>query len=211
MYYHLNKDMLLQCIFGAQQCSSEDFTLIYHFEFFNCYMFNSGKDNRGNSVPLKYISQRDSDNGFLLEMIVGAPYYVNPYKETSSGVAIFMSDVKEYSFTNSYTSAPTGMRTRLKINKVVNKRLGQPHSNCTTGKMDDFDSEIYRLTILQNYTYSQDFCLNLCYQHNCISKCNCYDPRFPSLGFVHQCLNEDELYCGLTAFTKFLSNHFEEL
>ena len=66
-------------------------------------MFNSGKDRTGKSVAFKNITQPGSVNGLLLELIVGAPYYVTTANNMALGLAIYLSDIDQNPFSNSAT------------------------------------------------------------------------------------------------------------
>ena len=56
-------EMLLTCHFNNVPCNiSQDFVWVYSYEFVNCYTFNSGRDQNGNIVPLKYVNKNELGN-----------------------------------------------------------------------------------------------------------------------------------------------------
>lgn len=123
---------------------------------------------------------------------------------TSNGLSIFLSNNAADPFRESGTTVPPGSKARIILSKFVSKNLGNPYSNCVTNTVNQWSSDLFKLTKALNYSYSQDACMDLCYQQNCIQNCGCYDPRYEPLDSRKQCLMPSELNCLLSVYYEFL-------
>ncbi len=178
--------MLIRCFFGGKPCSADDFEWEYNYNYGNCFIFNAGTRHN-----IKNITQSGFNNGLILELFIGAPVD----DASASGIEIFLSNHTDMPFKNTEILIPTGFKTRLAVNKVVNQRLENPYSSCI--------NESPTISSL-NISYSQDVCMDLCYQKVIIQNCGCFDPRYPPLECPNQCLSLKEFVCILTQYRQFL-------
>ena len=74
----------------------------------------------------------------------------------------------------------------------------KPYSDCDLRQtnIDSFDSELYRLTfILNNRSYSQTDCYDLCYQRFVIETCNCSSLEYLMFAGTRACLTLEDARC----------------
>lgn len=191
--------MLISCYFAGRKCSSEDFDWVYHFDYGNCFTFNGGKNAR-----LKTVTQAGFQNGLILELFVGIPDHIHN-SGSASGVEIFLSNHSNMAFKNPEVIIPMGFKTRLAVKKVVNQRLESPFSDCVQDVVTAASTDLFKLTKSLNISYSQDTCMNLCYQKYIIKYCRCYDPRYDPLSYPNNCISPNQFICLLDQFRNFLT------
>ena len=63
----LIEDMLVSCYYNYKPCNASDLTYFYNQQYGNCYKFNGGKDDNGNSQSIKQSSISGYLNGLILE------------------------------------------------------------------------------------------------------------------------------------------------
>jgi hypothetical protein len=86
-------DILFECFFNGQPCTSSDFNWQWNPVFGNCYTFNSGSNSNGSAVDFKMSSLSDVKLGFQLIIYVGYNEKLNRF---NAGWNTFMA------FSNSY-------------------------------------------------------------------------------------------------------------
>lgn len=93
----------------------------------------------------------------------------------------------------------SGDHLNMKLNKLIEKKLGYPYNNCKVqlSSSDDYNSEFYRTIINSGYKYTQEYCYHLCHFDYIFKQCNCYLPG----------LNEVENYKYCTKNDKFFLQH----
>lgn len=78
----------------------------------------------------------------------------------------------------------------LLIKKFVDESLGEPYNECleNLSSIDSFDSDLYRHTIQNDYTYHQANCFDLCACKNLVSSgFNCTCPGIYDTGHTENC------------------------
>ena len=64
-------DMILSCRFGQYICDFEnDFVYSFNPKYGNCFIFNSGKNATGDSVPFKYVNDNIDKNDLELSLFI---------------------------------------------------------------------------------------------------------------------------------------------
>jgi hypothetical protein len=99
-------------------------------------------------------------------------------------------------------SVPTAYQTSIILEKKITQKLAAPYSTCIDNvySPDSFDSDLYRRTVKMTVMYEQGYCLQLCYQMEIISRCNCSDSQSPGYGLAKQeCKTLHELDCMFEA------------
>jgi uncharacterized membrane protein YjfL (UPF0719 family) len=62
------KDLLLDCLIAGDQCNDTDFVWNYEPVYGMCYTFNSGRDQQGNSKPLRIVNATGPPSGLFLQI-----------------------------------------------------------------------------------------------------------------------------------------------
>ena len=124
---HDIEDILIECSFNNNICSTDDF--VWHFDKFygNCFIFNSGINLENKNLPLKTINQPGKLYGLSLTLFDKLPEALKRI-------------VPDYGFTikldNSTfdVSGPdgidllSGVETSIAVNRVISKQLPEPYS-----------------------------------------------------------------------------------
>lgn len=196
------KEFVISCFFAGVECDYDDFIPTYLFSYGNCFIYNSGKNVRGETIPIKNILQTGSINGLNLQLYAGSQF--KNEIESSQGAAIYISN-HSYSPTE-YTEIimPVGFRTKISMQRMIQIKLSKPYSNCMRNEPSESDSDLVRIVKSLGYDYSSKTCIDLCYQRFIIARCDCYDPRYTKLENVSLCEGVDQLNCGYRTYVEFL-------
>ena len=94
----------------------------------------------------------------------------------------------------------SGVETQILIQRSLFKKKANPYSNCDFDQdeetpPDSFDLKYYNQILNANYLYSQDMCLDFCYQDYIKSKCNCSIPTSTIRVPIVNCSNINETSC----------------
>jgi hypothetical protein len=190
---HDIKDILLNCIYNNEPCSSNDFTWSFDQSYGNCFTFNSGFASNGSKVDLKQTTVSDPFVGSLVLTL-----YVNFYEGllnlndekaklllTGRGAMIRIGNSSYSTFySNNALLLPAGSVSFLEVAREFKYMLPKPYSNCEI----DWNSpkvlpnlELYNLIGQSEYAYTQQLCLIQCLQQKFIEQFNCTFPYLLSL------------------------------
>jgi hypothetical protein len=106
--------MLLNCQYNQIQCRINDFKLVFHELYGNCFVFNSER--------IKIASKYGPKFGLNLELFIGKKESNSPMS-SSTGAIIFINNENSFlsQSQSSYQLAP-GSQTNIAINRVsINK------------------------------------------------------------------------------------------
>jgi len=194
----INK-MMLSCKFGDKMCTEEDFEFTMIGEFQKCYKFNSGKLFNDSKAELKRANTNKKNNGLQLELHIGNQMECLSPLSTTSGLVIYIHNYT-YTITDEDDGivVKPGTHTEISINPTYIKKLSAPYSDCfesseSTERFEAFhakyentnefekelENDLIMKTINISRVYTQQYCLQLCYQQFLIKYCNCYDQTLP--------------------------------
>ena len=188
---HSLDDILLSCVYNGIECTSRQFFPIFDRNKGYCYAFNSGNNSSGQTVNLERSVRAGSDYGLQLTM------YANYYEKLSKynayiGLELKVVNSSYYGIDEGILLSP-GYLTNVAMHRFFEIMLPKPYSNCDipnestqTGYSYIFD-EIYH----SNYEYTQQLCLDLCYQKYVKDACKCNPYDYPFFGGTI-CENSDE-------------------
>ena len=194
--FQLNKT-LISCSFNKVICDSSFFTQFFDYDYGNCYTFNGGE--KGNVLGTTLTG---SKYGLTLEILTGDPLTVS-LPEINKGLLLVVHNqtktlVPSVQLVNGI-NMPPGYNSYVTVSRDFHSKLSSPYSNCIT----DLTSGQNFGSVLSSYmtasgisTYDQPSCIQLCYQTVVQSNCNCYDPKYPSLGSMNtKCLSNSQVEC----------------
>ena len=211
---HRLDDILLRCSFDNQPCSAKDFTWSFDQIDGNCFTFNSGYEEdkedtgRRKKVPLK--KSNIAGWTFGLNVMLYAKFHENLIEfnsYTGDGLGIYLdvgnssTGLSSHDFGGIYISP--GYLTNVVLTRTFKYMLPKPYSNCLIDD-ESFDATSYELVDLvtkSSYKYTNEVCLEQCYQKLLIEKCKCVNQWFLTLFNV----TED---CSLTLKTNDCMNDF---
>ncbi|PAV73177.1 hypothetical protein WR25_14292 [Diploscapter pachys] len=178
-------NLIHKCSFNGKPCDIDsDFQLISDPTFGNCFIFN------WNKTEIKTSLRAGPMYGLRVMLFINTTDYL-PTSE-AVGVRLTIHDKEEFPFPDTFGySAPTGYISSFGIRMQKLSRLPAPYGDCIP---DGAETSHY---IYKNYSYSTEGCYRTCFQELIIDRCNCSDPRFPSIGDIDPCrvFNIDEREC----------------
>ena len=188
-------DILIECKYNNQDCSSSDFLWSFDEYLGNCYTFNSGFDSNGSHIELKKSTMTGPTFGLRLKV------YVNIYEklldyEYTKGLGLLIrignSSYLTYYFDSGIFISP-GFNTYLSVDREFKSILPKPYSSCEVDSNSPTfiqDMDLYNLISKSDYSYTQELCFLQCYQNNLIKKYNCTDFHYLSLFNLTYCTDE---------------------
>jgi hypothetical protein len=205
---HPLEDIVKSCKINYLDCSANDFSWYFDSFYGNCWLFNSGLNSTGVSVPL--VSNSLSGEGYGLQMSLYVNFYQNltlinsspSYGGGDSGalVRIENSSYLTSSLPEDGLKIPPGFKTSISVSRSFNSILPRPFSSCLIDNQTNagFHSELFDLIHNSKYRYTQLTCFLQCLQRTTLFECNCTDPTFISLfQNTSQCTRKNEIDCVL--------------
>lgn len=178
--------MLLSCRYGdfddnRSFCDETDFQVVPIGEFRKCFQFNAlSLDNRTNKSSIRKITtQNGKHSGLQLELYIGSESNCRSPLTTTSGLAVYVHD---YTYTlteeDNAIQVQPGTEANIAVDRTEIKQLPQPFGDCyesqTSAKTDLI---IKTVNLTGNYT--QQYCLQLCFEEFLVEFCDCYDNSVP--------------------------------
>ena len=195
--------LLIDCSFSKIQCEfNKDFHWFYHFDFGNCFQFNSGFNMSNHVVHMKRVSFSSKSNGLSLK--IGPLVNQNKYALTdSTGLKVFIhnhTDLPQL-YDNSL-SIESGKETNIEIKRGFVLNLPLPYSDCID-LSHGHDSKVYEVLVnkatARAGSYRQNHFYFICIlQKQVENKCDCYYTALSSLQNQIPCTNSTQLKCLYT-------------
>uniref|UniRef100_A0A8C2IJU5 Acid-sensing (proton-gated) ion channel family member 4b n=1 Tax=Cyprinus carpio TaxID=7962 RepID=A0A8C2IJU5_CYPCA len=166
---HQLEDMLKSCNFSGQNCSSEDFSVVYT-RFGKCYTFN------GNKTSPKRVRQGGTGNGLELMLDIQQDEYLPIWRETNettleAGIRVQIHSQNEppYIHQLGFGVSP-GFQTFVSCQEQRLTYLPQPWGNCRASSEP----------VIPGYdTYSVSACRLHCESTQVQRECNCRMVHMP--------------------------------
>jgi hypothetical protein len=109
---------------------------------------------------------------------------------------------------------PPGKSTYVAVNREFKNILAKPYSEClldSSDKSSNYDSNLYQLIRNSSYEYTQDFCIEQCFNRLQKDMCNCQLPSLKSVINLKTCFSDLEIFCAINVYWDvFLKNNYIE-
>jgi len=168
-------DLLKQCNFiYSDECLThpEDYFESYNDSIYNqCYRFNSGKNIKGESVPLFSSPIGGKDDSFIMEIYAPSGLVFWVYNYTTPPRRQFKNN-----HNGDIQFASAGFETHVVVDRTFEFRLGYPYDDCVKNPASfQLNRTIVDFMISNNVPYSQINCLELCFDMEYLrdNPCNC--------------------------------------
>ncbi|XP_072039719.1 acid-sensing ion channel 1C-like [Amphiura filiformis] len=170
----LDNNTLLECKWRGRDCIADNFTHVFT-SYGNCWTFNSGKDNRGNDLPILTEDQPGSENGLKLIINIQQDEYTETLSgNIQAGLKVLVHDQADPPLMDSLGSAvPPGYYAFMAIRKEMFMNLEPPWGKCNRSKT---------LEYYDKYTLSG--CFIECRLTLIFEKCECRPIRYPGIAEV---------------------------
>ncbi|XP_017164790.1 acid-sensing ion channel 4-A [Poecilia reticulata] len=166
---HQLEEMLMSCNFSGQNCSAEDFSVVYT-RYGKCYTFN------GNKTTSKKTKQGGMGNGLEIMLDIQQDEYLPIWRETNETsleagirVQIHSQDEPPYIHQLGFGVSP-GFQTFVSCQEQRLTYLPQPWGNCRSTSREKFPGYD---------TYSISACRLLCETNEVMRVCNCRMVHMP--------------------------------
>jgi hypothetical protein len=197
--------MLISCRFNGQSCTKDDFMEYFDFYYGLCYRFNQGRALNGTQLNISTQGLAGQRNGLQLELYVGSAHLQEKYmiKRGFRLLVFNKNDVNQVAQDTGIDVA-TGMSTNVVVERTFTNHLPAPYGSCLSNditKVNWNENDVLKF-MFENYidgsyfnttfipawtserwnwtlTYSQDFCLKMCFQKYLYENCKCYDITIP--------------------------------
>ncbi|XP_052780063.1 FMRFamide-activated amiloride-sensitive sodium channel-like isoform X2 [Mya arenaria] len=179
---HSAENFVVSCRFNTKECSASNFSIYFDGKnYFNCYTFNSGYDNKLNK-PIKdklLMHTTGPQNGLSLIISLDNEnppaggyglYDIKNHIAFSGGVRgqVHAPNTMPSPADHGFDVAP-GYSTSVGLKAILHTRLPYPHGNCTNNMLQG--DKLYRNTIFT--------CLQLCKQKILVNWCGCKTAALP--------------------------------
>lgn len=176
------KNNLISCQYGNEPCSSDDFESVELTEFQKCFRFNSGRDFYGNRTSIRDVRRYGRENGLKLELFIGQPEDCKSPLSSKFGLILYVHN-NTYSVweENNGVELLPGYETDVAIDRTVLSKMPDPYSECIINN----DPSLYtsQKAVQDTFeiagTYTQQSCLQICYQKFLLLTYKCYDGLLP--------------------------------
>ena len=205
--FDLNK-ILIGCTFSDTPCKfNRDFHWYFHFDYGNCFQFNSGLNMSNQANGLKSVSFGSISNG--LSLLIGPLLSQNEYPlAASKGIKVFIHNqtLAPNAYDNSISLKP-GEETNIEIERQLVSNLPLPYGPCTDLNLIQRSEFYASLTKQSNRAYRQLDCLEMCLAQKPIEMtCQCYSTAFPPFQSLIPCTNSTQIECSLAKYQDVINN-----
>lgn len=171
---HQLDQMLISCTIGKYKCYADNFTLLQHDTYGNCYTLQSNKLKISKSGPM---------HGLTLVMYMDKEEYLKQLNE-GYGARLLIHDRNTFPFpAEEGFFVPSSSETQIGVRMVVIQRKGKPYGNCIHD----------HYTAKYGFKYTRPLCQTLCVQEKIFQKCGCYQEDSNELNW--QINNKNLRYC----------------
>ena len=116
-----NNETIIKCVFNSEKCYSTDFEYYFSSFYGNCFRFNTGKDENGNPVSLKKITQSGDLYGLRLELFVG-DINKTPELFNRNGFQVMVNNQSVLPGFNEGITVSPGTEKNIRISRIFNDK-----------------------------------------------------------------------------------------
>jgi hypothetical protein len=205
-----DNDMFVSCLYNLDDCLGDKaWAYLYHPIYGNCFTFNSGSFSNGSNANLQVINQESPTTGLVFELFVKSNSGFNS-PSTGSGAVVFIQKNRQNPTLANMIKLSTGFSYYVALEKTVHTRLSIPFSSCVEDlENDGYDSDLYRLVVNSNYSYTQDYCFELYVQTQVIAECNCYSPLYLRINNSNPCVSVRENKCVYNVYHRLFQTDYK--
>ena len=206
---HFIDDLLLNCNFNKQPCTSADFVWTLDPLMGNCYAFNTA--NVG--TTLKKTAIAGPVAGLQMDLYVNFHENLTLFNSFTGGIGAIIH-IDNNSYMTDYISegiyVMPGTITSIAVDRKFMVSLSKPYSNCeiSNEKSPQIQSDLYKMISNSAYEYSQQFCFKQCIQQQIFNACNCTYPFYVSLFGYAECSDEKSLKCSSDVSEKLIPDKY---
>lgn len=175
------KSILINCKYDNEVCSELDFFPFNINQYQKCFKFNSGKNFLREKIPIRKSLRYGKKYGLSLELYLGDQRKCKSPIGSSYGIFIYVhNSTYKVSEDNSAVLLSPGFETDVATDRVFVRKMRDPYSNCVPNTENfDWANKMVEDTFKTTPSYTQQSCLQICYQKYLVEKFNCFDDYLP--------------------------------
>ena len=174
---HAFSQMVLSCSFSQKPCDQSDFEWMYHAEYGNCFVFNTGRNSStGAYMPIKQVHNTGSKYGLSVDLFVGISEAWEKFYESTGAVLLISNKTFLAKKAGEIVVSP-GVQTKISVTRTHLHQKPMPYSNCS-------------LEAENSYSYTQQECMYQCLQKRIEEACDCFSPEFIPLLKEYSCYDQ---------------------
>ena len=210
--------ILISCTIGLAKCNASDFEWIWHPSKYNCYRYNSKRDNLVNANVPGWINFN-----LEIQLYAGLPdywsYMIGLYAKR--GFYVYIQNATDYPFSTNPSPilVTPGYGVYINVMRIFYEQFNEApykYSKCRVNEENEVmgeplkDPYLFEEVVKTNFTYSRDTCILFCAQLQTTKKCGCnsYDIELKVEGF-DLCLSPADRNCSNDFYyNTFLSGNY---
>lgn len=174
---------LITCKYDNADCDANDFEYSELGDYQKCYSFNSGYNFNGTPTEIRPVSRYGKNYGLHVELFLDVPENCKTPLSPNYGLVVFIHNSTNlvWDETNGF-DVMSGYETDVAVDRTRLLKLPAPFSDCidnTDSSAAASASEAVLSTFQLANSYTQQTCLQLCYQDFLVAHYNCYDSKLP--------------------------------
>jgi hypothetical protein len=165
---HSLDEILYECKFNNQKCTSNDFKWKFDRYYGNCFVFNSGFNASGHKVDMKRSLMPSSVYGLQISFYIGFHKNLSLFNSIygkGGYLRIRNASMMEDDSLDGIFLTP-GLNPSISLERKFVFHLPKPYSFCdlenSNGGRVNVDSSLFNLIHHSAFAYSQQFCFNQC-------------------------------------------------
>jgi len=165
---HSLDEILYECRFNNQKCTSDDFVWKFDRFYGNCFVFNSGFNASGHRVKIKQSLMPSSTYGLQISFYVGFHKNLSLFNSMygKGGYVRIRNATKLEDDSLDGILLTPGLFPSIALDRELVFHLPKPYSYCdlenSPSMNTHFESSLFKLIEHSSYAYSQQFCFNQC-------------------------------------------------
>ncbi|GMT07342.1 hypothetical protein PENTCL1PPCAC_29516, partial [Pristionchus entomophagus] len=180
-------ELVTECTFAGDTCTSADFTSFLHPDYGVCYTFDGNRTitKVGKTQGLRMLMTVNQDSPR-----VGVFDYLHTTDSATVWAVIF--DDEDYpDFAKDGLRVGVATQSFVALSKRAHSRMEKPYGHCVDD--DSAVSDYYG-----NYTYTMNMCQHVCLQRLASERCGCVDPLYRKAANESYCTTADQMLCLIT-------------
>ena len=200
-------DLIITCTFNEASCDFDnDFHWVFHYNYGNCFQFNSGLNMRNEPVKVKQAAIEGQIFGLILEL--GPVLNQNEIATINArGLKVFVHNQTATTpgYFDTALSLEPGKETNIVIDRIFTSNVPYPYSDCAY--LSSGAAFFHQFVAKSNKSYRQTECFYSFFQKSISEICDCYFTGFPKLddhSKLPPCLNSTQYKCFTEAYYAFV-------
>ncbi|GMR47303.1 hypothetical protein PMAYCL1PPCAC_17498, partial [Pristionchus mayeri] len=177
-------ELVSECTFAGETCTSADFTSFLHPDYGVCYSFTGTQmiTRSGNQEGLRMLLTVNQDSP------LAGTFDFLPTTDSATVWAMIYDKGDFLDFTKDGIRVGASTQSFVALSKTTHSRMAKPYGNCS-------DDSSPAVEYYGNFTYTLHNCQHACLQRLASERCGCVDPLFPKIANETYCTTGPNMKC----------------